>query len=300
MTALAPIVLFVYNRPGYTLQTLESLAENILAPQSALFIYADGPKKNATPEDLENIDKVRSIVKSKKWCNEVEIIESEINLGLTESIIKGVTEVVNKFGKVIVLEDDLLFSKYFLNFLNDGLVVYEQEKNVYSVNAYMFPIKTDEIKSFLSPLGTSTLGWATWKDRWQFFYKNIPLLNKDIIKSNRFIRSRFNFADYNYASMLDSTNSWGIRWYYTVFIRNGLGLFSSKSLVKHIGWGPGATNAPNEFKQMDVFDKKIEVSLQSEIDLKIQSCLLEFFSQPVKKRRSFPQRIMKKLMSFYK
>ena len=111
---LAPIVLFVYNRPKHTRQTLEALAQNELASESVLYIYADGPKENANEEVISLISETREVVKSKKWCKEVQIIESNINKGLAESVILGITEVINKHEKVIVLEDDLIISPYFL------------------------------------------------------------------------------------------------------------------------------------------------------------------------------------------
>src|SRR5215211_27101 len=110
---LAPVVLFVYNRPVHTLRTLKALKKNHLADESRLYVYCDGPKTNATEEERENINKVRSIVKQEKWCREVHVAESETNNGLAASIIKGVTEIVNRYGKVIVLEDDLETSPGF-------------------------------------------------------------------------------------------------------------------------------------------------------------------------------------------
>src|SRR5476651_1758025 len=118
---LAPIVLFVYNRPWHVEQTLNALAANELAAESELYIYADGPKDNADAITLENIQKTREIIRKKKWCNEVYIIERSKNLGLQASIIEGVTTVVNNYGKVIVLEDDIITSPYFLQYMNDAL-----------------------------------------------------------------------------------------------------------------------------------------------------------------------------------
>lgn len=276
----APIALFVYNRPHYTEQTLESLAANDLATESHLIVYCDGPKSGASEEDLAAIREVRKIVRKKMWCGRVTIHESDRNKGLADSIVAGVTEVVNQYGKVIVIEDDLLFSKYFLRFMNDGLTLYLDMKNVYSINGYMFAIDAPEVKTFLSPLGTSTLGWGTWQDRWQAFKTEIDSRNREIIINNKFVRSRFNIADYDYTSMMDSRTSWGIRWYYSVFLRNGLGLFVSHSLVKHIGWGPGATNAPNEYQQAEPYEENVKVKLHTNIDLEMHERILKYFMRP--------------------
>ena len=145
---LAPIVLFVYNRPWHTEQTLNALMQNELADQSVLYIYADGPKENATEEQLKKIEEVRHVIRTKKWCKEVHIIESEKNKGLADSIINGVTEIVNKYGKVIVLEDDIVTSKGFLKYMNEALELYKEEDKVYHISGYMFPVKGNCLKPF--------------------------------------------------------------------------------------------------------------------------------------------------------
>src|SRR5476651_318519 len=135
---LAPIVLFVYNRPHHTEQALNALKLNGLASESTLYIFADGPKKGAPAETLADIKKTREVIRGKKWCKDVFIIEAEANKGLAASIINGVTDVVNKHEKVIVLEDDIITSKYFLQYMNDALSVYEDEQKVISVGAFNF------------------------------------------------------------------------------------------------------------------------------------------------------------------
>ena len=111
---LAPIVLFVYNRPAETRQTLEALAGNHLSGESVLYVFADGPKDDASPEQRKSIDEVRTLVQSRKWCKEVVLYESPKNNGLANSVIRGVTEIVNRHGKIIVLEDDIITSPFFL------------------------------------------------------------------------------------------------------------------------------------------------------------------------------------------
>jgi GT2 family glycosyltransferase len=115
---LSPIILFVYNRPSHTEQTLKDLMQNELADQSVLYIYADGPKENATEEQIKKINEVRQLIRSKTWCKEAHIKEAEKNKGLADSIIDGGTEQVNKYGKVIVLEHDLITARGFLKYMN--------------------------------------------------------------------------------------------------------------------------------------------------------------------------------------
>ena len=155
---LAPIVLFCYNRPKHTEQTLIALSNNLLADQSQLFIFCDGPKAYASDEQLSKIEKVRKLVKSKKWCRHVSIFENENNKGLANSVIDGVTKIVVEYGKIIVLEDDLVTSKHFLEYMNKSLQKYEFENNVMQISGYQFPI--EEFKpnheSFFLPFTTTS------------------------------------------------------------------------------------------------------------------------------------------------
>lgn len=141
MNTLAPIVLFTYNRPHHTQKTLQALMQNELADKSVLYIYCDGAKEHATETDKTNITEVRKVVRSKQWCKEVHIIEAEKNKGLAKSIISAVTEIVGKYGKIIVLEDDIITSKGFLRYMNDALSIYQTQDKVMHVSAYMYPHK---------------------------------------------------------------------------------------------------------------------------------------------------------------
>jgi len=138
---LAPIVLFVYNRPLHTRQTLEALSKNILADESVLYIFADGAKEGASEKEITKIAEVRNIAKEGKWCKEVYLIERKENLGLANSVIQGATEIISKHGKVIVLEDDLLTSKGLLKYMKHALNLYEANENVMQISEHSFPAK---------------------------------------------------------------------------------------------------------------------------------------------------------------
>lgn len=127
---LAPVVLFVYNRPKHALQTLQALANNDLADESTLYIFADGPKENASKPELDKIKEVRIIIKSTQWCEHVTIVERDKNKGLDNSIVDGITEIISKHGNIIVLEDDIVTAPGFLRFMNDNLLIYESSEEV--------------------------------------------------------------------------------------------------------------------------------------------------------------------------
>jgi hypothetical protein len=231
----APIVFFTYNRPEHTRLTLESLTANEGASESELFIFCDGSESE---EDVKAVKEVRSLTKSRKWCGKVNITERDKNMGLAGSIIEGVTEIVNRYGRAIVLEDDLVLSPQFLNFMNDALEVYKNVPKVMHISGYMFPVKGKLPETFFYR-ATSCWGWATWKRAWVKFEPNsYKLLTK--IKSEK-LRWRFDIEGLmNYYNMLKrqakgEIDSWAIRWYASVFLNGGLCLHPGKSLVNNIG-----------------------------------------------------------------
>lgn len=238
---LAPIVLFVYNRPWHTEQTLNALMQNELANESVLYIYADGPKEKATLDQLKKIDEVRRLIRKTKWCKEVNIIKAEKNKGLADSIIDGVTEIVNKYGKIIVLEDDLVCAKGFLSYMNTALDKFADEEKVMQVSGYMFPLQViPKGESFFLLMATSW-GWATWKRAWDFFDPSAQGYHE--LKTNKTLSNKFDLhGSYPYSAMLISQmenrqlSSWAIRWWWCIFKKRGLALFPDCSLVKNIGY----------------------------------------------------------------
>jgi hypothetical protein len=241
---LAPIILFAYNRPSHTLQTLEALALNELAKESVLYIFSDGIKENADSNTIQKINETREVIKSKQWCKEVIIIERQQNFGLAKSVIVGVTEIIIKFQKVIVLEDDLVTSPYFLKFMNETLHKYEKEESVACISAYIYPI--DNLPELFFIKGADCWGWATWKRAWDLFEPDgSKLLN--IIESKK-LTSEFDLnKSYPYTKMLREqisgiNHSWAIRWYASAFIKNKLCLYPGKSLVNNIGTDGSGTH----------------------------------------------------------
>jgi hypothetical protein len=237
---LSPIVLFVYNRPWHTEQTLNALAENYLSDQSILYVFADGPKENADEEMMLKINQTRAIVKSKQWCKEVIIMEHKKNIGLSRSIIGGVTNVVNKHGAVIVLEDDIVAAKGFLKYMNDALTYYLNEEKVGCIHAWNYKLDCENIEDstfFLK--GADCWGWATWKNSWELFNPNGEELLNAIIEN----KSEHDFnrkGTHDFIGMLKDqiygmNDSWAIRWHASLFLENKYCLQPTRAIVKNIG-----------------------------------------------------------------
>ncbi len=165
---LAPIVLFVYNRPAHTRRTVEALQKNDLATDSDLIIYSDAPK---TPEAADAVREVRDYIRSITGFRSVRIVERERNWGLANSIIDGVTSVVNEHGRIVVLEDDLITSPYFLSFMNTALETYKYDETVMHISGYMFPIDSADLPESFFLRTASCWGWATWDRAWKCFEK---------------------------------------------------------------------------------------------------------------------------------
>ncbi len=244
---LAPIALFVYNRPTHTEQTLEALFKNIFAKESTLYIFCDGPKAGATIEDLDMISRTRAIIKSKQWCKDVIVKEYSTNQGLANSIISGVTEVLNAFDSIIVLEDDILAGPGFLKYMNDALNVYKEEEKVGCIHAWNYDLDmADEKASTFFLKGADCWGWATWKRGWEHFNADGSFLLKHIKKKN--LEYEFNRrGTYDYLNMLKNqingkNDSWAIRWHASLFIHNMFCLQPVKPIVRNIGLDNSGTH----------------------------------------------------------
>jgi len=293
---LAPIALFVYNRPEHTKKTIEALKKNELADKSELFIFSDGPK---TEKERENVNKVRDFIKNIKGFKKINIIEQEKNLGLAESIILGITKVVNKYGRVIVLEDDIVTSKHFLKYMNDALEVYEDEKIVGNICGYVYPVRQELPETFFLKF-FSCWGWATWKDRWRFFEKDGKRLLLEIKK--RGLKKEFDVGGtYPYTKMLKhqikgKNNSWAVRWYASSSLKDFLCLYPKNSLVQNMGFEGIGTHG----SKLDWFDTSL-----SQFQIKIKKIPLyenkfvfRLFKDYLNRLRS--KRILNKLKQFFK
>ncbi|MBN2143137.1 MAG: glycosyltransferase, partial [Candidatus Aureabacteria bacterium] len=258
----APIVLFVYNRPIYTQRTVESLKQNEIAGESQLYIYSDGPKNES---DQQQVEQVREYVKTITGFKKVWIIEHEKNWGLSRSIISGISEIINQFGRVIVMEDDLLSSPYFLRFMNEALNYYEKEENVISISGYFFPINDCNIPETFFLRWADCWGWATWKRGWDLFEADGKKI-LDIIQSEN-LEAAFNMDDsYPYTQMLrDQINhkndSWGIRWYASSFIKKRLTLCTNMSLIHNFGCNQSGSHFLNETTALDSKLRQIPVKI---------------------------------------
>jgi glycosyltransferase involved in cell wall biosynthesis len=241
---LAPIVLFCYNRPWHLRQTIESLQLNLLASQSELIIFSDGPKQSP---DQPFVTEIRNYLADLKGFKSVKIIAAEQNNGLAKSVIKGVSDVLESYEKVIVLEDDMLSTPDFLTFMNEALHIYQERKDIFTVTAYSPPIEVPSAYRhdlYLAPRASSW-GWGTWKSRWQqadWEVQDFDLLKKDFDKKQAFTQGGEDLWPMLAKQQLGMIDSWAIRWTYSQFKNNAYGLYPVRSKIKNIGTDGSGTN----------------------------------------------------------
>lgn len=258
---LAPIALFVYNRPYHTKKTIEYLSRNVYAQNSDLFIFSDYPK---THLESDKVNEVRNYCSDIKKFKSIKVILRDKNLGLAKNIVDGISYILKNNEKIIVLEDDLLTDKYFLKYINEALNKFEDNKDVISIHGYIYPLKKKFDKpSFLK--GADCWGWATWKSEWNIYNGNANFLLEEIKLKKK--EKEFNFNNsYNYLKILkktliDSNNSWAIKWYASAFLNNKLTLYPPYSLIHNIGNdGSGINSSKNK-----MYDNKLK-NLPIEID----------------------------------
>ncbi len=246
-TTAAPIILFVYNRPVHTRKVLNALEQANLAEESDLFIYSDGAKNASS---IELVNEVRAIIREPRNFKSITITERTQNLGLAANIIDGVSTIVNKFGRVIILEDDLEMSKYGLEFFNKALTTYQFNDKAMGISGYMFPVKSKEEldESFFFRVPNSA-GWATWQRAWKHFEPDVNKLTENFSQEDikRFsIDHTENFWRQVQQFKAGKINSWAIRWYLSIFKRGGLTLYPKESMVQNIGMDGSGTHSDED------------------------------------------------------
>lgn len=256
---LAPVIVFNYNRPDHSKQVWDALAKNEYAAETELYLYCDGPKADASDEMRQRILSLQE--QAQKYAKETEkqglfktvhVVCSEKNMGLRTSIISGATEVINKHGRVIVLEDDLVTSPYFLNYMNKALDKYDSYRGVFSISSQSYNNPKDfpvdypyDVYAYPTHLPT---GWATWADRWNLVDWDIDKqlaepLAKELYMRNAFMRGGM---DLYYRSLLDRLNGldvWSVCFSLAHFKHHAVSIRPVVSYIKNIGFDGSGINS---------------------------------------------------------
>jgi len=264
----APIALFAYRRPDHLQRTLAALADNPEAASSAVSIYCDAARDEAAQADVE---RVRAVAASATGFASVEIVLRPANFGLARNITEGVTAMLARHERVIVLEDDVLVTPHFLRFMNEALDLYADDRQVGSVTGYCYPTDQALPETFFIR-GADCWGWATWRDRWLSFDRDGPRLLKEL--DRRGLAHAFDFdGAMGYRAMLvdqiaGRNDSWAVRWHASCFLRGQMILYPGRSLVRNIG-NDGTGTHSQEVTAIfdgDMADKPVEIRRQPVVE----------------------------------
>ena len=282
---LAPICLFVYNRLNETKLTIKALQDNFLANESDLIVFSDGYKDE---NDTHSVRIVRDFVRDISGFRSVKIIESLNNKGLAKSIIEGVSLVLEKSETIIVLEDDLITAPNFLDFMNQALSFYKNNKEVYSVNGFTLDVGWEEfirLNDIFFHNRTYSWGWGTWSDKWcrdDFMSQNISKYmddrNLSLFKKNCGEDILRMLID----CMSGVNDSWYVKWVFIHFIKKKLAVYPTLSKVRNIGYGDSATHCKTidvlEVKYDTHHSKDFKFPVNAEVNHIISKNFLSFFT----------------------
>ncbi|RGN42094.1 MULTISPECIES: glycosyltransferase [unclassified Bacteroides] len=292
---LAPVVVFAFNRSDLLKNTLDSLKTNPLANETNLYIFIDGPRNDA---DTDKINQVKQIAIDFTGFKEKIIFTSTFNQGLAKSIISGVTKIINKYGKVIVVEDDLYVSKSFLTYMNALLTTYENDERIFQVSGFGVKINVPSGYKYDVYLNNRAHSWTwgTWKDRWDtvdWEVKDYNNLMHDKTKQKAFNKGGSDLYGMLKGFMQGKNNSWYIRFTYSMFLQNRYGVSPIKSLVINDGFRPESThcNVYNRYKIDFLNEYKQEFSIPPKIEWDSR------INKQAKKYWSIPYRIHGKIMT---
>lgn len=268
----SPIVVFGFNRPDALKETIASLLRNEEAKHSDLFVFVDGPREGKV-EEKEKVDNVRDYVKSITGFKSLHYAFSEKNKGLATSVIEGVNDVINQYGRVIVLEDDLVLMPNFLNYMNQGLERYENDDKVMSVCGHSCKVKTPKNYPYDTYFFTrsSSWGWGTWKDRWNLVDWELNDWQSVVANRKAFIKSQGS----DVFKMLrdckqEKNHSWAIRFCYSQFVQGRLSIIPNRSLVDNEGFGGDGTNCKrySRFKfELNKSEERLTFKFPQEVKL---------------------------------
>jgi len=298
----SPIIIFVYNRLHHLDTLFNSLQKNELFKKSKVLVFSDGAKNEI---DKDKIDKVRKLLKKRLIPQNSEIIENNVNVGLSRNVIEGLNKIFQIYDRAIILEDDLELSPFFLNYMNDALNLYATSENVASISGYMYPIAPKKFSNnyfFLKLI--ESWGWGTWKRAWNIFENESLQLKKKIDEKQ--LENEFNFeSGISYYKMLTDNikglnDSWAIRWYASTFLKNMYTLFPSKSFVKNIG----IDNSGENCNYTTVYNSSInaEYNKLKKIDsseLLSDRLVIQSFFKKIKYKRYYDN-IINKIKNFVK
>ena len=293
----SPVILFVYNRPNHLKKTLSFLKKNSETKKSFIYIFSDGYKNNDSM-DQKKVEQVRDIIKKINFFKKKFIFERKKNIGLRNNIIRGINLAFKNNSKLIILEDDILVSRYFLKFMNESLTKYYKNNKVWHISGWNYDINEVTISDdvfFIKNM--NCWGWGTWKNRWNKINLKSEKLIRKFSKSDKY---RFNLDNSfeNFSQIIRNYESkkstWAIFWNATIYLNNGLCLNPLKSLTSNIGQDESGTNTTNTQLVNEKINNNKNFKYPNIIseNIQIRKKIIEFLRN---KKENFFQKILRYL-----
>lgn len=301
---MAPVIIFTYNRLDTLKVTIENLRKNKLALDTTLFIFSDYAKKE---KDQTEIKKIREYLHTIEGFKSIKIIEREKNYGLAKNIIEGVTEIINIYGKVIVLEDDLLTSKNFLSYMNQALDFYKENEKIFSISGYtgnLPNLKNLKKDSYIS-YRPSSWGWATWKKEWNkndWEVKDFDIFIKDKKAIKKFNRGGIDLTRMLKNCMEGKNHSWAIRWAYTMNKIDKFCVYPKTSKIQNIGFGEEGTNCTGISSGINIYKTILDESENFKFNFTDDMEPIKKITDDFKYQFSYSNKLIKKsseIVKFY-
>lgn len=296
--AYAPVVLFTYNRLQEVIHTIEALQKNTLAPESDLYIFSDYAKHKA---DIPKVAAVRDYLRTVNGFKSINIIERGKNYGLARSIIGGASDILGRYGRIIVLEDDIVTTANFLCYMNQALDFYEYKPTVFSISGHTITLQSLQTwhKDTYALLRPASWGWATWIDRWEG-------IDWDVSDFNTFIRDKkqtdqFNQGGADLSRMLrhymqGKNNSWAIRWAYAMFKARKFAIYPKISKVHNIGFSDEATHCNG----VNIYNSDIDDSASCTFDFLEDAITDANILEEFRSHYTFSTKLKKKIIEILK
>ncbi len=286
---LAPICLFTFKRLDCTKQTVEALKNNTLASESELFVYTDAPRND---EEAKVVDTVKEYTRTIDGFKKVHLVPRENNMGCAKSIITGVSELMENYGKAIVVEDDIVTSTNFLAFMNQCLDQYQNDQKIWSISGYTFHIDYPQdypYDAYMVQRG-SPWGWASWKDRWDtvdWQASDFFEFKKDRKRVREFHVGGSDLVRMVTRNLVGDIDGWDPIWIYQQFKNKQYSVYPVVSKVQNIGFSPDATHT----KFYNRFRTEIDESGKTEFNLPEQLVLEDKIVKSYQNKYSLRKRL---------
>lgn len=240
---MSPVVIFAFNRPDHLERCLESLRNNKESEHTVFWVFVDGPRNS---DDLLKKEMIKKLLNKYEKMMKLKVKYSESNLGLEKSVINGLNEIFLLSERAIIMEDDLVASTFFLEYCNAGLNRYQFDNRVASIHGFSYKFKRPEEQPYFLK-GADCWGWATWRDRWEYFEEDSAKLINQLLGKR--LKKKFDLdGAFPYFKMLirqsrGEVNSWAIRWHASMFLADKLTLYPDRTLINNNGMDGSGTNA---------------------------------------------------------